>query len=123
VCGTARPDGLQVFPGPVTAGDWRLVAAPFTTTEFAAAPELVWAVLDCPSGWAGGLAEAAALLASYTVRLFAAPEPGEPCVLVGVDDGPRGASGRARAARSAAYGADGRLLGHADAVWVVPRGH
>ena len=37
------------------------------------------------------------------------------------DDGPRGTSGRARGARSAFYGDDGRLLAHADAVWVRPR--
>ena len=121
VCGTARRDGLHVFPGPVEGDDWSHVATTFSTTEFATASELPWAALDCPSGWAAGLATDPALLASYTVRVLGAPQSGEPCVLVGRDDGPRGTSGRARASRSAFFGSDGRLLAHADAVWVVPK--
>lgn len=121
VCGTARADGLRVFPGPVVAGDWTHVAATVVTTEFATAPELPWAVLDCPSGFAAGLTTNPALLASYTVRVVDDVEAGETCVLVALDDGPRGASGRAHAARSALYGDDGRLIAHADAIWVVPR--
>ncbi|MHA3702827.1 hypothetical protein ACXR2U_11665 [Jatrophihabitans sp. YIM 134969] len=121
VCGTDRPDGLQVFPGPVTAGDWTHVATTVVTTEFAGARELPWAALDCPGGWAAGLTSNLALLASYTVRVVDEVEPGETGVLVARDDGPRGASGRARASRSAFYGADGRLVAHADAVWVTPR--
>lgn len=121
VCGTDRPDGLQVFPGPVAADDWTHVAAGFATTEFVAAPELPWAVLDCPSGWVAGLTRNPVLLAGYTVRVVDEVEPGEPCVLVGLDDGPRGTSGRARGSRSAFYGEDGRLIAHADAVWVVPK--
>lgn len=121
VCGTQRRDGLHVYPGPVTTGDWSHVATTFQTTEFVDTAELPWAVLDCPSGWAAGLTTNPALLASYTVRVVDALDSGEPCVLVALDDGPRGGSGRARASRSAFYGADGRLLAHADAVWVTPR--
>lgn len=120
VCGTKRRDGLHVFPGPLSVGDWSHVATTFQTTEFVDTPELPWAVLDCPSGWAAGLSEDAALLASYTVRVVDTLASGEPTVLVGLDDGPRGTSGRARASRSAFYGSDGRLLAHADAVWVAP---
>lgn len=122
VCGTERPDGLQVYPGPVVAGQWTLVAAPFAPpAELAGARELLWAALDCPGGWAGGLTAGPALLATYTVQVHDAPAGGEPCVVVGQDDGPRGKSGRAHATRSAAYGADGRLLGRSDAVWVSLR--
>lgn len=123
VCGTDRPDGdgLRVHAGPVTPGDWTHVATTVTTTEFAAAPELPWAVLDCPGGFATVLTAAPALLASYTVRVVDEIGAGETGVLVAVDDGPRGTSGRARGARSAFYGDDGRLLAHADAVWVRPR--
>lgn len=122
VCGTARPDGLHVFTGPQAGDDWSRVAGPVDTGGFAAAPELAWAVLDCPSGWAAGLTETPALLASYTVRVVDTPAAGEPLRVVAADDGARGASGRARAARSALYGDDARLLAHADAVWVRPRG-
>ncbi len=120
VCGTARPDGLQVHPGPL-GGDWTHVATTFATTEFATAPEVRWAVLDCPTGWAAGLATGPSLLAGYTVRVVDEIEPGETGVLVAADDGARGTSGRARAARSAWYGNDGRLIAHADAVWVAPK--
>lgn len=119
VCGPAHPDGLAVYSGPVSGDDWTHVAAPLTVPpQLGDSPQLLWAVLDCPGGWAAGLATRAALLASYTVLLSDRPGPAEACVVVAHDDGPRGRSGRARATRSAVYGADGRLLGQADAVWV-----
>ena len=50
VCGPAREDGLRVYAGPVE-GRPGLVASPWTPAEDVR-PELVWAALDCPSGWA-----------------------------------------------------------------------
>ena len=122
VCGVDRPDGLHVHAGPTTPDDWSHVATTVPAAgELAGVPEFVWAVLDCPSGFAAGLATGPSLLASYTVRVVDEVEPDETGLLVATDDGPRGTSGRARAARSAFYGEDGRLIAHADAVWVVPR--
>jgi hypothetical protein len=55
VCGPsrARGDGLRLFPGPVAAR--ALIAAPFQPaaadcTDGALNPEIVWSLLDCPSG-------------------------------------------------------------------------
>ena len=54
-CGTARPDGLRMFAGPVPGR--RLVAAPWVPNsteadEAGIVPgELVWAALDCPQLW------------------------------------------------------------------------
>src|SRR5215210_2195418 len=60
VCGTERPDdGLQVILGPAAGG--RVVAAPFETRAEHAdetgkvRDEIVWSVLDCPSGVAAVL--------------------------------------------------------------------
>jgi hypothetical protein len=50
VCGPLREDGLRVYAGPVE-GRPGLVASPWTPPEDVR-PELVWAALDCPSGWA-----------------------------------------------------------------------
>jgi hypothetical protein len=50
VCGPGREDGLRVYAGPVE-GRPGLVASPWTPGE-EPRPELVWAALDCPSGWA-----------------------------------------------------------------------
>lgn len=56
VCGRSRPDGFEVFAGPVAGTD--LVASPWTPPAWAAAkdgavlPEFVWAALDCPGYFA-----------------------------------------------------------------------
>jgi hypothetical protein len=47
VCGPEHPTGLGLFPGPVRPG---VVAAPWVPV--AEDPVMVWAALDCPSGWA-----------------------------------------------------------------------
>src|SRR4051794_20768667 len=79
VCGTARPDGMRIFPGrvadqlglPRVAATWTpdeaVVESPQPTT---------WAALDCVAGWAGGLAERLCVLARMTVWVDALPEPG-----------------------------------------------
>jgi hypothetical protein len=56
VCGPARRDSLRVFAGPVDGGE--LVASPWLPPRELAdrlgevRPELVWAVLDCPTYFA-----------------------------------------------------------------------
>ena len=56
VRGTARENGFDIFTGPVTGTD--LVASPWTPparaagADGAAAPEFVWAALDCPGYFA-----------------------------------------------------------------------
>jgi len=59
-CGTKREegDGLRIFSGPRENGDG--LAAPWVPHAFVAdsagvvPPEMIWAALDCPSGWPAG---------------------------------------------------------------------
>jgi hypothetical protein len=59
VCGPDAAHGLEVVCGPVPGREDELVAAPFRTVGAMAGeggsvrPELVWSVLDCPSGLVG----------------------------------------------------------------------
>ncbi|MEV4259581.1 hypothetical protein AB0J52_41025, partial [Spirillospora sp. NPDC049652] len=50
-----------------------------------------------------------------TARVHDLPEAGEPCVAVGVA---RSRQGRKMFAGSAVYGADGRLIGRAEQIWI-----
>lgn len=133
VCGSRRPagDGLQVFAGPVDADPHR-TAAPFVVradhllddpraARTAGHPvdgalrALVWAVLDCPGGWAIGLPQRPAVLGRMAARVVDVPATGERCVVVGKLDR---WDGRKAYTRTTAYGADGRELGRAAAVWI-----
>lgn len=60
VCGPQRParDGLRIFPGPaegtrLCAAEWS-PAAEFGDAQKFLKPELLWAALDCPTGFAAG---------------------------------------------------------------------
>ncbi len=139
VCGTRRPagDGLAVFAGPVDADPHR-TAAPFVVRAEhlfdglggADAPDqptdgarrvLVWGVLDCPGGWAIGLPQRPAVLGRIAARVVDVPAIGERCVVVGELDR---WDGRKAYTRTTAYGADGRELGRASAVWIeIPLPH
>jgi hypothetical protein len=128
VCGIARPDrdGLEVFAGPV-GEDHHRTAAPFVPRPEHTAdahhaeigthigPDLVWAALDCPGGWTIGLPERPAVLGRMTAQVFDVPAVGEHCVVVGVLDDWQG---RKAFTRTTAYGADGRELGRAAAIWI-----
>jgi hypothetical protein len=127
VCGPARGpgDGLRVFPGRVAGR--ALWAAPWTPDETVAdadgrtRPEVVWAVLDCPSGIAA--ADAADLPAGTAVvlgRMAATvgglPRPGDRCRVVA---GPLAGEGRKLRAGSALLGPDGEVLAAATTVWIT----
>jgi hypothetical protein len=117
VCGV-RPDGdgLQIYAGAVE-GREPLHAAPWTPTE--AAPELVWAAIDCPGAYAVGAAgRGEIVLGRMTASLSRVPEPGEPCV---VQAWPLGEEGRKLYAGTALYSAEGELLAVARQVWIEPR--
>ncbi|WP_175583152.1 hypothetical protein [Nocardia cyriacigeorgica] len=114
VCGTARPDGLRIAPGAVRDG---VVAAPWMPTDSVPIDEtLLWAAMDCPGGWAlPGMLERPALLGSMTAHVLDLPAVGEQCVVVGADQGEQG---RKAFASTAVYGANGRLLGRAEQIWI-----
>ncbi|MET7768537.1 hypothetical protein [Nocardia sp. NPDC005366] len=114
VCGSARADGLRIEPGPVGEG---LVASQWIPdASLPLGPALVWAAMDCPGGWSlPDMVERPAVLGRMTATVADLPEVGEHCVAVGELHGEQG---RKAFASSAVYGADGRLLGRAEQVWI-----
>jgi hypothetical protein len=115
-CGPERDDGLGIFPGPVE-GREGLVAAPWTPKE-ALRPEIIWAALDCPGGWAvDDFQREGVLLGRMAAAIHALPEIGEPQVVMGWRTGEEG---RKRFAGSALFTPDGELLAAARSTWIVP---
>ncbi|MBO2449394.1 hypothetical protein J4573_19995 [Actinomadura barringtoniae] len=116
VCGPEREDGMGgmgLEPGPVGEG---LVASPWTAES--PSHELLWAALDCPGGWSCFQPERPALLGTMTAQVVELPRDGERCVVMGLA---RSREGRKLHAATAAYGADGRLLGRAEQIWIQSR--
>ncbi|TDD36702.1 hypothetical protein E1287_10320 [Actinomadura sp. KC06] len=113
VCGTEREPGvgLGLEPGPVADGT---VATPWVP-ERVPERELVWAALDCPGGWSFAVAGRPAVLGTMTAQVMDVPDAGERCVVVGFA---RSSEGRKLHAATALYGADGRLLGRAEQIWI-----
>jgi len=115
-CGPKRDDGLGIFAGPVAGRDG-LVAAPWTPRGNVR-PEIVWAALDCPSGWAvDDFQREGVLLGRMAAAIGGIPKPGEPHVVAGWRIGEEG---RKRYAGSALWSADGELLARARSTWLVP---
>ena len=116
VCGPERDDGLSVYAGPVE-GRPGLLAAPWTPCEDVR-PELVWAALDCPSGWAvDDFQREGVLLGRMAAEIDRLPAPGEPHVVLGWRIGE---DGRKRYAGSALLTAEGEVLARARSTWIVP---
>jgi len=114
VCGTGRDpgDALCLHTGRL-AGHTTARAAAWTPRE--SAPELVWAALDCPGAWACGVAGRELVLGTMTAQVRDLPRVGAPHVVMAW---PRGQDGRKYYSGTCLYGADGRLLAQAEAVWV-----
>ena len=116
-CGPDRSDGLSIFPGPVPGRG--LVAAPWLPAPGNVPPEVVWAALDCPSGWAiDEWGRERVLLGRLAARLLAPVHGGEPHVVIGW---PIAADGRKRFAGSAVFTADGELRACARSTWIRAR--
>ncbi|WP_084266038.1 hypothetical protein [Actinomadura macra] len=113
VCGPEREpgDGLRLEPGPVTD---TTVASPWVPDEVPKA-EVVWAALDCPGGWSFDVAGRPAVLGTMTAQVAELPRAGERCVVMGLA---RSREDRKMHAATALYGADGRLLGRAEQIWI-----
>lgn len=114
VCGSGRADGLRIEPGRI---DENRVAAPWVPdATVPLGPPLLWAAMDCPGGWSlPGMLERPALLGSMTATVHGTPQVDERCVVVGEFHGEQG---RKCWASTAVYGADQRLLGQAEQVWI-----
>lgn len=118
-CGTARDDGLRIFPGRVSDQEGCARVAATWTPDASVAdtlPATAWAALDCVGGWAGGLAERLMVLARMTARVDTLPEIGAEHVVVGLG---RRTEGRKSFTTSALYDADGALLGSAEHLWIA----
>jgi hypothetical protein len=114
-CGPERDDGLRIFPGPVEGRDG-LVASPWTPEEVR--PEIIWAALDCPGGWAvDDFQREGVMLGRMAAGIRELPRVGERHVVVGW---PVGEEGRKRHAGSALYSASGEVLALARSTWIVP---
>jgi hypothetical protein len=114
-CGPERDDGLGIFPGPVE-GREGVVASPWTPRE-ALRPEIIWAALDCPGGWAvDDFQRERVLLGQMGAAIAALPPAGEPSVVIGWRIGE---DGRKRFAGSALFSAEGDLLAAARSTWIV----
>jgi len=121
-CGLRAPgDGLRIFPGPVPGTDliaagWRV---PMTITEAdGTVPHtVVWAALDCPTGWAHFRPGEFALLGRLTVRIHRRVYPGG---IYSVVARAAGREGRKLFGESAVYEADGTLVAAAKTTWITP---
>jgi hypothetical protein len=114
-CGTARPDGLRIFPGRVADQNGRArVAATWTPDDADVAT--AWAALDCVGGWAGDLEERLMVLARMTAWVDALPTPGVEHVVLGLG---LGSEGRKTHTASALVDPDGRTVGRAEHLWVA----
>jgi hypothetical protein len=83
-CGPDRApgDGLRIFPGPLPGSD--LWAAPWTPDPSVAdpgglvVPAVIWAALECPSGFGAGVGEPSWCSAAWPPRCWPAPGAGTP---------------------------------------------
>jgi hypothetical protein len=115
-CGPDRDDGLRIFPGPVE-GREGVVASPWTPRE-PLRPEIVWAAIDCPGGWAvDDFQREGVLLGRMGAAIAALPPVGEPSVVIGWRIGEDESK---RFAGSALFSAEGDLLAAARSTWIVP---
>jgi hypothetical protein len=124
VCGRARPDSFAVFAGEVAGRE--VVASPWTPPEWTAgadgavAPELVWAVLDCPTYFAAHIGEelTGSVLVRQSTRLHGPVPAGEEHVVIAW---PIERDGRKRLAGSAVLSAEGETLASAEVLLIEPR--
>jgi hypothetical protein len=124
VCGRAREDSFGVFAGQVEDRD--VVASTWTPPASAAdgegnvRPELVWAVLDCPTYFAAHIDDDLSLsfLVRFAARIDAPVVAEREHVVIAW---PIESDGRKRRAGSAVMTAEGQTLAVADALLVEPR--
>lgn len=124
VCGRAREDAFGVFAGEVEGRD--MVASAWTPPASAAdghgnvRPELVWAVLDCPTYFAAHLDDDLSLsfLVRFAARIHAPIVVEREHVVIAW---PIERDGRKRRAGSAVMTPEGQTLAVAEALLVEPR--
>jgi hypothetical protein len=112
-CFTCGPKGEGLRLAPAPAGGERVVAC-WRVVD--AAPEVVWAALDCPGAFAvnPSFERGITVLGRLTATVRSVPEAGDECVVVGW---PLGGEGRKYLAGTAVFRAD-EPLAWAQAVWI-----
>ena len=115
VCGPKRADGLRVYAGPVESRPG-VVASPWTPAADVA-PEVVWAALDCPGGWAvDDFQREGVLLGRMATEIVRLPSRASRTSF--------SAGGSAGTAASASPAppphGDGEVLARARSTWIVP---
>ena len=123
VCGTAREphEGLRIFPGPVRGRN--AVAAALVPEAHLAAdrgevqPQFVWALLDCPSGWAVTefVPGREAMLGRLTARIVKPVLAGKRYAVIGWR---LSTEGRKMHSGSAVFDYDGIICAAARAIWI-----
>jgi hypothetical protein len=121
VCGLRQPDeGLRLFTGPVD-GRPGVVASRWTVPTVLSGgvtpTHLLWAALDCPTGWAHHRPGGVALLGRLTGQIHRPVVPGEQLVVVARADGRQG---RRLHSRCAIYDRASRVVAASQAVWLTP---
>jgi len=114
VCGPERAegDGLRLFPGRLPDGR---TATPWVVPDDIS-PELVFAALDCPGGWAVPLEGRPYVLGRLAVRIVRRPRTTHRCVVMGEMTGE---DGRKAFARTTLYDHDGTVLALARSTWIA----
>ena len=125
VCGPARApgDGLNVVCGPVPGRERELIGSVFDSAAWSAdrggavPPEIVWGVLDCPSGIAGTVVpvEGLYVLGRLTARIERPLKTGPSYAVIGW---PITEEGRKFDGGSAILDADGDPLAWARSTWI-----
>ena len=134
VCGPARAegDGLRIFAGPlarrsshgsaVLAATWT-PASTLVSEDGLIAPEFLWSVLDCPTGYASSydpdrrsFDHTPILLGRMSARIEQRPRAGEHCVITAWATG---RAGRKRSAEAAVHSEAGVLLATARTTWIT----
>jgi hypothetical protein len=127
VCGPQRAagDGLRIFPGPVPVGSTEfqhVFAAPWVPDALLASKEgtipdeIVWAALDCPTGFAGGFPyEGKLVTGRLGAKVISPVHAGEKCVLVSWR---LGVEGRKHHAAAVLVGEKGEIHAQAKATWI-----
>ena len=123
VCGPARQagDGLRIFTGPLQGR--ALVAAPWQPDTGLAGPdgmvkdEYLWAAIDCPGAWAVlPELDTAVVLGRLTARIHGQLAADETAVVCGWR---LASDGRKHQVGTALFGAGGRLIASAKAIWIA----
>jgi hypothetical protein len=123
VCGTDRAvgDGLRLSPGRYLPGHSACVWTPDPSLAAdddasVAAPEFVWAALDCPGGWSSDLESRPLVLGRMTAAYDRLPSIGQAYVVVGEM---LGSERRKTFSAAALYDPDGHLLARAEHIWIA----